>query len=52
MIYAIALAFFIGVIGVIFGWITNNEKWWMISRIFGGAFLVLLIVLIIISWLQ
>jgi VIT1/CCC1 family predicted Fe2+/Mn2+ transporter len=49
MIYAIASAFFIGVIGVILGWITNNEKWWMISRIFGGAFIVLLIIQIIIS---
>lgn len=49
MIYAIASAFFIGVIGVIFGWMTNNEKWWMLARIFGGVFLVLLIVLIIMN---
>jgi hypothetical protein len=49
MIYAIAAAFIIGISAVIYGWMTNDEKWWMISRIFGGAFLVLLIVLIIMN---
>jgi formate/nitrite transporter FocA (FNT family) len=49
MIYAIAAAFIIGISAVIYGWITNNEKWWTLARIFGGVFLVLLIVLIIMN---
>jgi hypothetical protein len=49
MIYAIAAAFIIGISAVIYGWMTNDEKAWTISRIFGGAFIVLLIIQIIMS---
>lgn len=50
MIYAIAAIFILGISAVIYGWMTNNEKAWTISRIFGGAFFVLILINILISY--